>query len=43
VLGGRVLGEALALEIVKAWLETDFEGGRHQSRLEKFDILENMQ
>jgi len=43
VLGGRVVGETLALEIVKAWLETDFEGGRHQSRLDKFDRLENMQ
>ncbi|MCP3951618.1 MAG: ribose 5-phosphate isomerase B [Desulfobacterales bacterium] len=43
VLGGRVIGETLALEIVKAWLETDFEGGRHQSRLDKFDTLENMQ
>lgn len=43
VLGGRVIGETLALEIVKAWLETDFEGGRHQSRLDKFDMLENMQ
>jgi len=43
VLGGRVLGETLAIEIVKAWLETDFEGGRHQSRLDMFDKLENMQ
>ena len=43
VMGGRVLGETLALEIVKAWLETDFEGGRHQARLDKFDKLENMQ
>jgi len=42
VLGGRVIGETLALEIVKAWLETDFEGGRHQSRLDKFDKLEDM-
>ena len=42
VLGGRVIGETLALEIVKAWLETEFEDGRHQTRLEKFDILENM-
>jgi len=42
VLGGRVIGEALALEIVKAWLETEFEDGRHQTRLEKFDVLENM-
>jgi ribose 5-phosphate isomerase B len=43
VLGGRVIGETLALEIVKAWLETDFEGGRHQNRLDMFDKLENMQ
>jgi len=43
VIGGRVLGETLAIEIVKAWLETDFEGGRHQSRLDMFDKLENMQ
>lgn len=37
VLGGRVTGETLAMEIVKTWLETDFEGGRHQSRLDLFD------
>lgn len=35
-MGGRVIGEALALEVVKAWLETPFEGGRHQQRLNKF-------
>ncbi|MFZ7125038.1 MAG: ribose 5-phosphate isomerase B [Desulfobacterales bacterium] len=40
VLGGRVIGETLALEILKAWLETPFEGGRHQSRLDKFDCIE---
>ena len=39
VLGGRVLGETLALEILNAWLETPFEGGRHQSRIEKFDRI----
>ncbi len=39
VLGGRVIGETLALEIVKAWLETPFEGGRHQMRLDKFDSI----
>jgi ribose 5-phosphate isomerase B len=37
VMGGRVVGDALALEIVKTWLETAFEGGRHQSRLDQFD------
>ncbi len=39
VLGGRVTGEGLALELVKAWLETPFDKGRHQSRIEKFDRL----
>jgi ribose 5-phosphate isomerase B len=39
VLGGRVTGETLAEEIVKAWLETPFEGGRHQQRLEMFDRI----
>ena len=39
VLGGRVLGETLALEIVNAWFETPFEEGRHQSRIEKFDRI----
>ncbi|HPA13643.1 MAG TPA: ribose 5-phosphate isomerase B [Desulfobacterales bacterium] len=40
VMGGRVIGEALALEMVKAWLETAFEGGRHQLRIEKFDRID---
>ena len=39
VLGGRVIGDILALEIVSTWMETDFEGGRHQARLEKFDKI----
>lgn len=37
VLGGRVIGEELALSILKVWLETDFEGGRHQTRLNLID------
>lgn len=37
VMGGRVIGDVLATEILKTWLETPFEGGRHQSRLDKFD------
>ena len=40
VLGGRVTGETLAEEIVKAWLETPFEGGRHQQRLDMFDRID---
>ena len=36
VMGGRVIGDILAIEIVKAWLDTPYEGGRHQRRLDKF-------
>ncbi len=43
VMGGRVIGEGLALEIVRVWLETSFEGGRHQDRLDKFDSLKQLQ
>ena len=38
-LGGRTTEEALALDIVKTWLDTEFEGGRHQRRV---DMLDNM-
>lgn len=38
VMGGRIVGEALAMEIVNAWLETEFDGGRHQGRIDKLDI-----
>ncbi|MFQ5779474.1 MAG: ribose 5-phosphate isomerase B [Nitrospiria bacterium] len=38
VLGGRVLDEEEVLSIVEVWLQTDFDGGHHQRRLEK--ILE---
>ncbi|MDR1045943.1 MAG: ribose 5-phosphate isomerase B [Candidatus Adiutrix sp.] len=34
-LGERVLGEALALDIVEAFIAASFEGGRHQARLDK--------
>ena len=42
VMGARVIGDALAFEIVKTWLETPFEGGRHQRRLDKFDRIEDI-
>jgi ribose 5-phosphate isomerase B len=38
VLGGRVLGPGLALEMVDLFFHTDFEGGRHQRRLEQFEV-----
>lgn len=40
VLGGRVIGDVLAKEIVRAWLDTEFDGGRHQNRLDKFDRID---
>jgi ribose 5-phosphate isomerase B len=39
VLGGRLLDPAKAREIVRLWLTTPFEGGRHQERL---DLLEQL-
>jgi ribose 5-phosphate isomerase B len=39
VMGGRVVGDVLALEILKTWLETPFEGDRHQRRLDLFDNI----
>ncbi len=39
-LGQRVTGTELALQIVETWLQTDFEGGRHQRRIHLFDSWE---
>lgn len=39
-LGGRVIGEELAKQIVKVWLDTDFGGGRHQRRVAKIDAVD---
>ena len=41
VIGGRVTGKGLAIELVRTWLEAKFEGGRHQKRLDKITDLEN--
>jgi ribose 5-phosphate isomerase B len=40
VMGERVIGKGVALEIVKTWLETEFAGGRHQNRLNKIQAIE---
>ena len=37
IMGGRVVGHGLAREIVKVWLTTPFDGGRHQKRLDKIN------
>lgn len=42
VLGGRVIGDVLAGAIVDTWLDTAFEGGRHQRRLDLFNRLETL-
>jgi ribose 5-phosphate isomerase B len=34
-MGGRIVAFGLADEILKLWLETPFEGGRHQKRLDQ--------
>ena len=40
-MGGRVLGLGVAGEIVRAWLTAEFEGGRHERRVNKIMALEN--
>jgi len=39
-LGGRIVADGLADEIVELWLTTAFEGGRHQRRLDQIAALE---
>ncbi|MBS4204719.1 ribose 5-phosphate isomerase B [Lederbergia citrea] len=39
-MGERVIGAGLAREIAKTWLETEFEGGRHQTRITKITNYE---
>ena len=36
-LGARVIGDELAKMIVHTWLDAEFEGGRHQGRLDKLE------
>lgn len=38
-LGARTLDSQQALEMVKVWLTTSFEGGRHLKRIEKIDAV----
>ena len=42
-LGARVIGSGLALELADIFLETGFEGGRHQRRLDLITQLEAAQ
>ena len=40
IMGGRVIGPGLAIEILDTWLNTEFEGGRHQRRLDKIKNID---
>ena len=36
-LGSRLTSEELVFKIINAWLSTDFEGGRHQDRIDQIE------
>ena len=38
-MGGRIIDEDMAIAITKTWLETEFEGGRHQRRVDMLDAM----
>lgn len=38
-IGARVIGEGVAFDLIKVWLQTAFAGGRHQQRIAKFSDL----
>lgn len=42
-MGGRVVGAGLACELVDVFLNTKFEGGRHQRRIDQITEIENSQ
>ncbi|MBF0458580.1 MAG: ribose 5-phosphate isomerase B [Nitrospirae bacterium] len=41
VMGSRIITEEAAAEILKVWLHTKFEGGRHELRLKKISKIED--
>ena len=40
-LGGRITGPEIASDIVEAYLNAEFQGGRHENRVNKIMALEN--
>lgn len=40
-LGGRVIGVGTAIELAELFVNTEFEGGRHQNRIDKIAEIEN--
>ncbi len=41
-MGGRVIGSALAMEMVRTWIETPFDNGRHSRRIAMFDTVSDI-
>lgn len=39
-LGQRIVGSEVARDVVRTWLDTPFEGGRHQQRVQKITAIE---
>ena len=39
-IGGRIVAAAMAEEILALWLDTPFEGGRHERRVQQIADLE---
>lgn len=40
-LGGRVIGVGTAIELADLFVDTEFEGGRHQTRVDKITAIES--
>ena len=40
-MGAGIIGQNLAMDIVDTWLTTEFEGGRHERRVNKVMALED--
>ena len=40
IIGGRVIEKEHVKEMIQIWFSSEFQGGRHQKRLEKIDVLE---
>lgn len=38
-MGGRIIGDVLALEMVDTFLDTEFQGGRHENRINKIESV----
>lgn len=43
VMGGRILSIETGKRLVEIWLDAEYEGGRHQNRLDKISVIEQRQ